>query len=620
MNPIKQRTFFLIAGLAIIFSLTGWFVIDRIEIMQEDLIKENTLKISRSANGEFRNISKAVFGKLSRYQKMRIRQWLVNIVTADDMISKIHIIDPEDKVLFSNDDKEEGKSFSISQGSEWKELDSLRVWNKFISDSMQVIEATIPFAGGEDIESGYLFAQFRRSELLKSFDNLQNVVIIILLALSIVSFIFIIILDRMYKKPLKQFDNALSKLAEEDYTYRVKYKKKDEFTDTFTKLNRTIEKVGYLKEDYKKAEKRIVSLLRAVNDSILVVDTKKNVTSFNDATYKFFKSSKDAFSKWFVKILATNRELNDHLSKVLKGEGRIREKEITVFLPDDTEILARMSIQALQEEEIVQGAVLTFKDLHSINELENNLLRSMKFGVITNLASSISHEIKNPLSAMALHAEILEGQFKKMDIKDKTKVLKSIETLQSESHRLNRIIEQFLTLARPSKLELNLMKLNKIIEDVLELVHQEAQEIGVLIASDLDPNLGIIYGDEDQLKQVLLNLILNAFAATEAGGRVEIVTQSEYDKVIIQVKDTGRGVSDDIHNKIFDLYFTTKKDGGGVGLAVCQNIIKAHDGRIDFESKKGEGTTFTIMLPIKDPTTIRSTRIKPIKKSSKGET
>ncbi len=616
MNPIKQRTFFLIVGLAFIFSLTGLFVLNRINVLQENLIKETTIKIARSANNEFRNISETVFGKLSKYQKMRIRQWLVNLVETDDTIIKIHIIDPENKILYSHDRKEEGKSFSLSEESKWIELDSLRVWNKLISENSKVVEATIPFAGGKDIESGFLYAQFSRSELMKSFDNLRNVVIIILLVLSVVSFVFIIILDHMYKKPLKQFDNAISKLAEEDYTYRVKYQKKDEFSDTFTKLNRTIEKVGYLKENYKKAEKRIVSLLRAVNDSILVVDTKKNVTSFNDATYKFFKSSKESFSNWFVKILAINRELNNLLSNVLKGEGRVREKEITVFLPDDTEILVKMSIQALQEEEMIQGAVLTFKDLHLINELENNLLRSMKFGVITNLASSLSHEIKNPLSAMALHAEILEGQFKKMEIKQKTKVLKSIETLQSESRRLNRIIQQFLTLARPSKLELNLIKLNKIVEDVLELVHQQAQEIGVLIASDIDPLIGVIYGDEDQLKQVLLNLILNAFAATDAGGRVEVSTRSEHEKVIIQVKDTGRGIPEGVRNKIFDLYFTTKKDGGGIGLAVCQNIIKVHDGRIDFESVEGEGTIFTIILPIKDPTTIRSTRIKPARKMS----
>ena len=614
MNPLKTRTVHLILGLAIIFSLTGFFVLDQIRAIEDNLIKETTLKIARSASNEFRNITETVFGKLSNYQKMRIRQWLGNLVETDDTIMQIQIIDPNNKILFSHNEKDEGKSFSLSERSEWTELDSLRVWNKFISENSQIVEATIPFTGTKDIESGFLYAQFGKSELMKSFENLHDVVLIILLVLSVVSFTFIIILDRMYKRPLKQFNHAIAKLAEEEFTYRIKYKKKDEFTDTFTKLNRTIEKVGYLKEDYKKAEKRIISLLRAVNDSILVVDTNKNVTSFNDATYKFFKSTKEAFSSWFVKILATNRELNNYLSNVLKGEGRIREKELTVFLPDDTEILVKMSIQALQEENKIQGAVITFKDLRLINELENNLLRSMKFGVITNLASSISHEIKNPLSAMALHAEILEAQINKMEINQKTKVLKSIETLQSESRRLNRIIQQFLTLARPSKLELNLIKLNKIIEDVLELVHQQAQELGLQIISELDPSIGVIYGDEDQLKQVFLNLILNAFSATDPGGRVKISTISESDRVIVQVKDTGKGIPELVRNKIFDLYFTTKKDGGGVGLAVCQNIIKAHDGRIDFESAEGEGTIFTIILPIKDPTTIRSTRIKPVRK------
>jgi hypothetical protein len=118
MNPIKQRTFFLIVGLAVIFSSTGWFVLDRINMLQENLIKDATLKIARSANNEFRNISEAVYGKLSRYQKMRIRQWLVNLVEADDMISKIHIIDPDNKVLFSQDKTDEGKSFDLSEGSE----------------------------------------------------------------------------------------------------------------------------------------------------------------------------------------------------------------------------------------------------------------------------------------------------------------------------------------------------------------------------------------------------------------------------------------------------------------------------------------------------------------------
>ena len=423
------------------------------------------------------------------------------------------------------------------------------------------------------------------------------------------------LIRRLYRNPLQYLDTALTKMDEEDYTYRVDYQNKDEFTDTFIRLNRTIEKVGYLKEDYKKAEKRIVSLLKAVNESILVVDTKRNVTSFNDATFRLFKTDKASFPALFNKILATNRELNDHLTAVLREQSRVKEKDIAIFHPDETEVMVKMSIQALKEENAIQGAVLTFKDLKSIHELENNLLRSMKYGVIANLASSISHEIKNPLSAMALHAEILEGRLKKVEFEQKGQVMQSLETLQSESRRLNRIIQQFLTLARPAKLELNLINLNKVIEEVLELIHQQAQEDGLSLTSDLDPTLGVIYGDEDQLKQVILNIILNAFSASEIGGRVEVSSRMTSERIMVHVRDTGSGIPKAIRGKIFDLYFTTKKDGGGVGLSVCQNIISAHDGQIEFESEEGKGTVFTISLPKKDPTTIRSTRIKPLQKS-----
>jgi len=442
-----------------------------------------------------------------------------------------------------------------------------------------------------------------------------------IIALGIAFFFLLIgtfiLIRRLYRHPLQYINKAIEKMDEEDFSYRVKYQNKDEFTDTFIRLNRTIEKVGYLKEDYKKAEKRIVSLLRAVNDSILVVDMKRNVTSYNDATYRLFKTDKKNFPQIFNKILATNRELNNHLTAALRDEIRTKEKEMAIFHPDETEVMVKMSIQALKEENVIQGAVLTFKDLHLINELENNLLRSMKYGVITNLASSISHEIKNPLSAMALHAEILESRLKKVEFDQKSQVMLSLETLQSESRRLNRIIQQFLTLARPSKLELNLINLNKVIEEVLELVHQQAQENGISLTSDLDPMLGVIYGDEDQLKQVILNIILNAFSATDAGGRVEVSSRMTPDRISVLVRDTGRGIPEDIRDKIFDLYFTTKKDGGGVGLSVCQNIIKAHDGQIECESQSGKGTLFTISLPKKDPTTIRSTRIKPLRKGER---
>lgn len=612
MNPLRKHKFSIILGLIIIVAATGVLVLNRYQSMRQHLIMEFTTPVILTVENILRFNVINMNHRISAQKKKEISQLLNKLPQPQLKILEAQLLDIKQNIYYSLDANDEGRSLDFPGMQKDNSKDKLLIEEGQKIDGRQIIKIRQPFKGKNGEIQGYLLLVLGAETLASSMDSLLYLLIGVYAVMSLMLVLTIIILSRMYKQPLKHLDYAISKMDEDDFTYRVKYKKKDEFTDTFSKLNRTIEKVSYLKEDYKKAEKRIVSLLKAVNEGILVIDTKKNVTSFNDATYKLFKSTKDSFSAWFLKTLASNREINDLVTKVLKGEGQVKEKETTVFLPDESQILVKMSIQGLKEENVIQGAVFTFKDSRLINELENNLLRSMKFGVITNLASSISHEIKNPLSSMALHAEILEGNIKKMDVRQKTKILKSVETLQSESRRLNRIIQQFLTLARPSKLGLNLINLNKVINEVLELVQQQAQEQGISIVPDLDPSLGIVYGDEDQIKQVLLNIVLNAFASMPGGGTVDIISRLEYEKVFVQIKDTGVGIPDKIRNKVFDLYFSTKKDGGGVGLAVCQNIIRAHDGRIEFESVEGKGTVFTFQLPIKDPTTIRSTRIKPI--------
>ena len=615
MNPLREHKYLILIGLIIIVVCIGILIFNRYQIFRQNMIEEYVGPVISSIENLLHSNRIDMDQNISGQKKIAITRLITELPQSEIKILTVQLVNLDQSAYFNLDVEKAGQPVDFNQISREKLRDKLTVEENQQTNGRNIVCIRQPFRGSNGEIKGFLNLALSTERFSSSIDLFLYLLISLYVVMSLLLTLTIVILSRIYKQPLRHLNYAISKMDEDDFTYRVKYKKKDEFTDTFSKLNRTIERVGYLKEDYKNAEKRIVSLLKAVNEGILVLDIKKNVTSFNDATYKLFKSTKDSFPDWFLKILASNREINDLVTKVLKEEGQVKEKETTVFLPDESQILVKMSIQGLKEENAIQGAVLTFKDSRLINELENNLLRSMKFGVITNLASSISHEIKNPLSAMALHAEILEGNIKKMDVRQKTKILKSVETLQSESRRLNRIIQQFLTLARPSKLELNLINPNKIINEVLELVQQQAQEQGISIVSDLDPSLGIVYGDEDQIKQVMLNIILNAFASMPAGGTVDIISHREYEKIFIRIKDTGVGIPEKIRNKVFDLYFTTKKDGGGVGLAVCQNIIKAHDGRIEFDSVEGEGTVFTIQLPIKDPTTIRSTRIKPVSNS-----
>ncbi len=195
-----------------------------------------------------------------------------------------------------------------------------------------------------------------------------------------------------------------------------------------------------------------------------------------------------------------------------------------------------------------------------------------------------------------------------LEFKDKNKAQISIDTLQNEVKRLNGIIQQFLSLTKPSKLELDLVNINNVVNDVITLVQQQAQEQNIKLNLNLQMKIDTIYGEENQLKQVLLNLILNAFAAMPNGGNLDIQSKSSNHKFYLNISDSGNGIPKKIQSKIFELYFTTKKDGGGIGLSICKNIMEAHEGKLYFNSKIGKGTTFTIEFPAKEKTTLYTSR------------
>ncbi|HID38355.1 MAG TPA: hypothetical protein EYP36_02430 [Calditrichaeota bacterium] len=291
------------------------------------------------------------------------------------------------------------------------------------------------------------------------------------------------------------------------------------------------------------------------------------------------------------------------IEQAIKEGREIKNKETVIWLPKDNDLLVRVSTQVFQEEGRTTGVLFTFKDVSLFNELEKNLQRSMKFSVIANLASSISHEIKNPLSAMAIHAEILNTRLKNVELEDSEKVQRSLDVLQNEVRRLNRIINQFLNLARIKKTDLSLININTVVNEVLFLIQQQAIERHIRIKTTIDEKLDFIYGDPDQLKQVILNIVLNAFQAIDREGTVYVRTREMNKRIFVEIQDTGKGMPPEVQRRIFEPYFTTKDDGGGIGLSVSKSIMEAHEGRISFETVIGKGTRFILDFPRKDKTT-----------------
>lgn len=230
-------------------------------------------------------------------------------------------------------------------------------------------------------------------------------------------------------------------------------------------------------------------------------------------------------------------------------------------------------------------------------EFQNTLKRTERLETLSKLASVLSHEIRNPLNSMVINMQILKRELSK-EVIDKEKVERFYNVLASEIKRVDQLVTDFLLIARPPKLEKSKVTINEILDEVILMQQANALKQGIRIERVFADKPIQVEVDVAKMKQVFLNLIINAIQAMPGGGRLKIIVkEADPNTVILSFIDTGHGIKKEDLNKIFDFYYSTKKEGTGLGLAIVQQIIEEHKGRITVESEEKTGTTFTIYLP-----------------------
>ncbi len=234
-----------------------------------------------------------------------------------------------------------------------------------------------------------------------------------------------------------------------------------------------------------------------------------------------------------------------------------------------------------------------------LKENQEQLIQVEKLSSLGQMAASIAHEINNPLSGVLLYTQLLAKKIAGDDI-PKENALNYLSKMESELTRSTRMIRNLLDFARQSPPALRMVDINEVVNRAFELAAHSAKLQHIQVVKELDPSLPQPMADFDQLQQVCINLILNAIQAMSEGGRLTLRTSANDGQLKIEVQDTGCGISPENMHKLFTPFFTTKGKGKGVGLglAVAYGIVQRHYGKIEVQSKVGEGTTFTIYLPV----------------------
>jgi len=364
-----------------------------------------------------------------------------------------------------------------------------------------------------------------------------------------------------------------------------------EFADVHSKLNLLSEQYRGAKQDANQLRSNIEQLLQRLEEGVLLFDnTGRLIVAGESAARMLGKSHDEMMGCGWNDLFPPHTVLGGVIGEALRSKQSIQDRPVTVARDGAASNKLLVSVQMLRKspagEEI--GTLITIRDAESRRQLEHQLDLSSRLAAISRLTGGVAHEIKNPLNAMALHLEVLKS---KLDGQQP-----EIEVIAREIKRLDTVVKTFLNFTKPIQLQTHAIDLNQLVEQTFALVSREAEAKHVQLQTVLEARL-LINGDPDLLKQAILNVVNNGLEAMQDGGILIARTSSDGDECQLSITDAGPGIPLEIQDRIFNLYFTTKEQGTGIGLATTFRVVQLHSGTIDFLSEPGKGTTFRLRFP-----------------------
>lgn len=357
------------------------------------------------------------------------------------------------------------------------------------------------------------------------------------------------------------------------------------------------EQIHALMYDLAYEHERLNGVLDSLSDGIMVADVENNLIMFNKAAERLVPfTGSDGYDAPIWNAV-TDEEIAGFLEQTLDTQDSVLDKEFALDRGGLTRILS-FSVTPLVRAGQIQGTIVHVEDVSEKRGREARLRRAESLASLTTLAAGVAHEIKNPLGSIGIHMQLIQKALSLIDHDDVDQIEGYVDVVNEEVERLNRIVVDFLFAVRPMDTTLEDRSLNPIVHDLLEFVRYELEEAQIAIAEDLADSLPTLQIDEKYLKQALLNIVKNAISAMPDGGTLTVSTRRKGDEVTLKISDTGVGMSEEVLEKIFEPYFTTRDFGSGIGLTLVYKVVKEHRGDISVVSHEGKGSSFAITFPV----------------------
>ena len=522
------------------------------------------------------------------------------------LIYEVSITDTDGLVLASTDENLRGtflpRRASLSElvgRSFLHQIKVLLVPTRRTVKNPQLFEVEYPFRNGP-VPFGEVRVIVDSALLVQSIQTgLRKGAVIVLVAL-VVSALLAAFVSGVTLAPLRDITAQLDRISSGQFdTHEAKtFETSDELGLMSRKISQVGQQLRGVHEIFSTMRENMNSVMAGLEDGLLLFTRDARAVMVSPAAEKFLGAPASEFlGRRVTDIFPPGHPLRDALHIESDELSEITaEADLTT---SEGPKRVNVSVQAIQEAGERMGALVTLRDLDSLESIGTQLRVSERLAALGRITAGVAHEVKNPLNSMRLWLENLKESLSFDGFYDGDGPSRqAVQVLDKEIDRLDQVVKRFLDFTRPMDVRLEATQLAELLREVLEVAKPQLQQSNIQIAQLLPIDVPEVYVDRALLKQAVLNLVLNASEAMPNGGQLRMVLSRRGEMAEIMVGDTGNGIPPENQQKIFQLFFTTRPGGSGIGLASTFRIVQLHNGSIDFTSEVGRGTTFRIELPL----------------------